>query len=112
MKNPEFTLKLPNDIQYLTVVLGYVRKIAELAGFSPREQQELEIATEEAVTNVIRHAFAPGEVSTYTVRCELTPVSMVVAVHDQGIPFDSRLIPEFSPTNNLEEITGAGLGGS
>lgn len=109
--NPEFKLTLPNDIQYLTVILGYVRKLAELAGFSVREQQELEIATEEAVTNVIRHAFAPGEVGAYDVRCEITPVSMIVAVHDQGIPFDSSRIPEFNPTDNVDEVTGAGLGG-
>lgn len=110
MTHSVFNLNMPNDIKYLAVVLGYVKKLADLAGFDARGQREMELAVEEAVVNVILHAFEPGTKSSFDIRCEILPAYMLVAVHDQGIPFDAAFIPEYYPPERLEDRANAGLG--
>ncbi len=111
MKTSICNLTIPNDIDYLPIVLDYVRSLAKLAGFESRECTELEIATEEAAANVIKHAFAPGEKSSFDIRCEIQATTMVVAVCDQGIPFDPARVAEYSPGENRDDLLAAGLGG-
>jgi len=98
-------------MSYLPVALDYVRNLAKLAGFESRDYTGLEIATEEAVTNVIRHAFAPGERSSFDIRCEIQATSMMVAVCDRGIPFDPSRVADYKPGNDLDGLSAAGLGG-
>ena len=111
MKLSICNLTIPNELDYLPVVLDYVRTLAKLAGFESREYTEMEIATEEAVTNVIKHAFAPGEKGSFDIRCEIQATSMMVAVCDQGIPFDPSKVAEYNPGENLDDMSAAGLGG-
>lgn len=111
MKSSICNLTIPNDINYLPVVFDYIRNLSKLAGFESRESLEFEIATEEAVTNVIKHAFAPGENSSFDIRCEIQATSMMVAVCDRGIPFDPSKVAEYSLGEDLEDMSGAGLGG-
>lgn len=110
MKQSICNLTVPNDMNYLPVVLDYVRTLAKLAGFESREYTEFEIASEEAVTNVIKHAFAPGEKSSFDIRCEIQATSMIVAVCDQGIPFDPSRVAAYNP-GDLDDMSAAGLGG-
>ncbi len=111
MKQSICNLTVPNDLNYLPVVLDYVVTLAKLAGFESREYLEIEIATEEAVTNVIKHAFSPGETSSFDIRCEIQATSMMVAVCDQGIPFDPSRVVEYNLGNDLDDMSTAGLGG-
>lgn len=111
MKPSTCNLSVPNDLNYLTVILDYVRTIAQLAGFESRDCTAMEIATEEAVTNVIKHAFAPGETSSFDVRCEIQATRLVVAVCDRGIPFDPSKVADYNPGSDLDEMTAEGLGG-
>ncbi|MEN6350431.1 MAG: ATP-binding protein [Syntrophomonas sp.] len=110
MKQSVCCLTVPNNLEYIPVVLDYVRSLARMAGFEASEYTELEIATEEAVSNVITHAFAPGEQSSYDVRCEIRATGMLVAVCDRGIPFDPSRIAEYNPAKNLDDLSTTGLG--
>ena len=65
------TLIVPNNIDFLPIILAYVRENARKSGFDDRDIQRIELGTEEAVTNVIEHAFAPGEEKTISVRYEV-----------------------------------------
>lgn len=55
MKQAVCCLTLPNNLEYIPVVLDFVRSLARIAGLKSNESTELEIATEEAVRlNYIR----------------------------------------------------------
>lgn len=111
MKPATCNLTVPNDMNYLSVVLDYVRTLSKLAGFESRDCTAMEIATEEAVTNVIKHAFAPDEKSTFDVRCDIQATRLVVAVCDRGIPFDPSKMADYNPGNDLDDMSAEGLGG-
>lgn len=108
----ESCLIIPNDISYLPPCLNYVRSIAELTGFDARARLDIEIAVEEAVSNVIRHAFSPEEDAHFEVKCRLIPLGIEVIIHDEGMPYDPGQVAEYSPDElNLDPFGEArGLG--
>jgi serine/threonine-protein kinase RsbW len=104
------TLTVPNDLAYLPMIQGFVRAFAAEAGFPAREVGRFDLLMEEAATNVIHGAFAEGEKATFDIACERVPAGVQITVHDEGLPFDPSLIPEYDPGADLHAQTGRGLG--
>ncbi len=107
-QNP--TLIIPNDFTYLPVILGFTAEMARLAGFDARQVQQIELAVEEAVSNVIRHAFYPGEKALFDVSCRQEAARFVVIVHDEGKPFDPEQVPTYVPGESETDYGVEGLG--
>lgn len=113
MNNEEpnrLSLKIPNDLAYLPLALNFVREAAGLAGFDVRDRQRIELAVEEAAANVIQHAFAPGEKAGFEIRLNPMATGLEITIHDQGLPFDPTIIPDYRPAESLEAQSAAGLG--
>ena len=104
-------LTVSNDPYYLPVVLDYVRGVATQCGFGDADRQRIELAVEEAVSNVIEHAFAPDEVATFDVICRRVANGLEIRIRDKGMPFDPSQMPEYQPDAGLDQQTGRGLGG-
>ena len=104
------TLTVPNDLDFVPMVQGFVRDYATGAGFDAADRARLDLLMEEAATNVIHGAFAAGERAGFDVTCERVPAGMQITVHDEGMPYDPSLTPEYDPGAALESQTGAGLG--
>jgi|Deesub1362A_J573_1020465.scaffolds.fasta_scaffold04455_3 serine/threonine-protein kinase RsbW len=81
-------LRVRAEVDYLPVVALLVREMGRRLGLSQRAVFELEHAVDEAATNIVQHAFEPDERGEYTVRLLRRPGRVVVALEDQGIPFD------------------------
>jgi serine/threonine-protein kinase RsbW len=96
-RNYSTRLTVPNDLAFLPLVTQYVAQVATLHGFTGEDTSKIEIATEEAVSNVIKHAFQPGEEATFDIFCELMPTGIRVIVADKGIPFDPEKVTPFTP---------------
>jgi serine/threonine-protein kinase RsbW len=101
---------VPNDLAFLGMIQGFVRDYVGAAGFSRADQARFELLMEEAATNVIHGAFDAGERASFDVICERIPAGVQIAVHDEGLPYDPSLTPEYRPDADLESQTGAGLG--
>ena len=71
--NTDLLLKLefPSDPELLFVVRGAMERLTERMGFSERECRSVTRAVDEAVTNIIRHAYSGPAESTY--RSDLLP---------------------------------------
>jgi serine/threonine-protein kinase RsbW len=83
-------LRLPARSSYLSLVGNVVRWFAGLAGLTHQQGEELELAVDEACTNVIRYAFpeaAEGEMTLVFSPCDQ---GLEVTIQDRGIPFDPR----------------------
>ena len=104
------TLHLPVDLAYLPAAQAFINELARLAKFSQKDITFFNIAVEEAVTNVIKHAFLPDEDATFDVICELTPVEFKVIIKDKGLPFDPNQVKNFSAEKSLEGDEQVGLG--
>jgi serine/threonine-protein kinase RsbW len=103
-------LSVPNDKDYLRIVQSSAREAAALFGFSEADVYKVELAVEEAVTNVIKHAYEAGENSTFDVICEGIPRGIKITVKEKGIPYDPKKHAEYSPDVDLDEQSGRGLG--
>jgi serine/threonine-protein kinase RsbW len=65
-----------------------VRELAAGLGFSEDEASKLELVTEEACLNVIEHAYGGDANSFFDICLERRPGQFVIAVEDQGLPYD------------------------
>ncbi len=104
------TLSVPNDLAFIPMVQGFVSAYAAGAGFDAADQARFDLLMEEAATNVIHGAFAEDERAGFDITCERVPAGMQITVHDEGMPYDPSLTPEYDPGADLESQTGAGLG--
>ncbi len=98
-KTAKTTLTLPNNVCFLHLIRAYVRELAVLAKLTEERTEALVLAADEACTNILEHAFEPGETGTFTLESELTPSLLTLAIRDKGLPFD----PGSAPTYGLPE---------
>jgi anti-sigma regulatory factor (Ser/Thr protein kinase)/GNAT superfamily N-acetyltransferase len=77
-------------VEFLPAVASFVREISIKLGLAGNDIEQLELVVEEACVNVIEHAFDPGEQGSFDVVILRKPGQVVVAVEDQGLPFDFR----------------------
>ncbi len=106
----EIRLEVPNDIRYLPIILGNVSGIADMTGFKKGDISAIELGTEEAVSNVIKHAFNPDEKVYFSVIIQPETLGLRIIIKEKGIPFDSTLIPQYKPEDlsMSEDIKGLG----
>ena len=110
MKKEISTISLPADLSYLAAIQSYVGEIANKAGFSQKDKNLILLAVEEAVSNVVKHAFSPEEEAIFEVICQLSSTELRVIIRDKGLPFDPSQVKSFSIKEALVEEKQVGLG--
>lgn len=103
-------LILHNDIQQIPQLAGFVEAIAEEKHLSQSLAMGLNLALEEAVTNVIMYAYPPGADGLVDIEAILRKESLDFIITDSGIPFDPTSAPEADITLGVEERPIGGLG--
>ena len=73
---------------YLPAVLAFLREASGRLGLAAPDVAGLERAVEEVCVNVLEHGFEPGQAASLDVILLRRPGHIVVAVEDQGRPFD------------------------
>jgi anti-sigma regulatory factor (Ser/Thr protein kinase)/GNAT superfamily N-acetyltransferase len=91
-------LTLPADARLLRLAQDYVRRLAELAGLPAEEAQSLAQGVWEACSHCINTDFDDDDAGEFTLRGELTPASLTLAVCDHGLPFDQSPEPVEPPS--------------
>ncbi len=104
------TATFPNEVSYVPVAQALVREAAIKVGFEGTPLSEIEVAVEEAVSNIANHAYDAEENSTFDIVCELGPSSLTVVLKERGIPFDPGNIPAYKPGQALDDASTAGIG--
>ncbi len=104
-------LSAPCDLSYLHIVQSFARETAKQFGFVGEDLYKIELALEEGVTNVMKHAFADDdELDTFDVICERVQMGIRIIIKEKGIPFDSRRLPRFAPVEDIEAVASSGMG--
>jgi len=104
------TLHVPADLAYLAAIQAFINELARIAKFSQKDITFFSVAVEEAVTNVVKHAFLPEQKEPFDVICELTPIEFKVIIRDKGLPFDPDRVKDFSAEKSLDGDEQVGLG--
>lgn len=98
------------DLSSLPAALAYVTDALRALGLSPKAVQEMELAVDEAVTNVVLHGYA-GTEGWIRLSCERAGEGVaVVAIEDAAPPFDPTTTPSPDLEGDADERPIGGLG--
>ena len=94
----------------LARIARFVGRATTAAGLSERAAYAVQMAVDEACTNIIEHAYGGEGVGSIDCTCEVTKDSLVITLRDHGRPFDPTLVSDPDLDVQLEERTLGGLG--
>ena len=103
-------LILHNDIQQIPQLAGFVETIAEEKNIPQAMIMSLNLALEEAVTNVILYAYPEGTDGLVDLEAILRDDCIEFILSDGGKPFDPTATPDADITLGVEEREIGGLG--
>ena len=103
-------LILHNDVQQIELLAEYIDSIAEAAGIDPSLAMSLNLALEEAVTNVIMYAYPEGTDGTVDIITEVNDGQLTFIIKDSGKAFDPTQKEDADVTLSAEERSIGGLG--
>lgn len=104
------TLVVRASLDSLSEISDFVVKAARAAGLDDQAIWEVQLAVDEAATNIILHAYGDGKQGPITLHAESKSGEFVVCLHDHGIPFNPDAVPEPDLHSPLEERKTGGLG--
>ncbi len=88
----------------------FIRKEAQRAGFSDFNIYTIEMAVDEACSNIIEHAYQGEDKGEILLSVNTDEERLTVVLEDYGQPFDPRTIPPPRPDAPLEEQREHGWG--
>lgn len=83
-----------------------LRQLLASAGWDKKKMESILLATDEALTNVIRHAYGAQEAGSMIVEVDDSPEKTEIILEDQGRKFD----PTRAPAPELPRHKPGGLG--
>jgi serine/threonine-protein kinase RsbW len=102
--------KFPAQFQYLDEMRTFVGKIAGGAGFDAKEIYSIQLATDEAASNIIEHAYADSQSGTIEIACGMHGDALMIILHDHGKSFDPSSVAPPNLKASLSERQIGGLG--
>lgn len=110
---PEWTerhLILHNDIQQIPQLADFIEQIADETRIEQSLAMALNLALEEAVTNVIMYAYPEGSDGLVDIEAILRRNSIEFIITDSGVPFDPTVAPLADVSLPAEQRPIGGLG--
>jgi serine/threonine-protein kinase RsbW len=104
------TLILKNDVSELERVMSFISELCARNSIPPEIEYDLNLAMDEMVTNIAKHAFPEGEENHFTVSINLSHQEFVAHIEDDGIEFNPLDHPAPDLDASLEERREGGLG--
>jgi serine/threonine-protein kinase RsbW len=106
----EQTLVFPGQFKSLAAISEFVGRAAEAAGLDQRAVYAVQMAVDEACTNIIEHAYGGQGRGDIEITWRVSPDKLTVILHDYGRPFDPTGVPPPDLEASLEDRNGRGLG--
>lgn len=104
------TLTIENKIEQLSLLAEFVEELCEEMELGMEMVFNLNLALEEAMTNVIMYAYPQDEVHTITLTAKREGDKLAFLLEDTGIAFDPTEVPDADTTLSAEERSIGGLG--
>ena len=106
----EFQLVIPSETKYLNLVTGLAKRAPLVAGLDDSAAAKVSIAVDEAVTNVILHAYNGEASHQVELQLRFTPQALKVHIFHsgQGMREDQIVLPD--PKEYVTHPRKGGLG--
>jgi serine phosphatase RsbU (regulator of sigma subunit)/anti-sigma regulatory factor (Ser/Thr protein kinase) len=102
-------INLPADSKNLIKVRDFVVKYGKKMGMSPKQTSEVKLAVDEAVSNIIRHAYV-GKKGAFQIEMVKLEDAVELKIKDQGVEFDWNSVLEPDLYKYVETRRKGGLG--
>jgi serine/threonine-protein kinase RsbW len=106
----KFCLQVPSSTRNLSMIREFVVKVAEQSGLSESDRDHLELAVDEACSNVIEHAYGHDVKKEVTVRATFDDDELRISVIDTGAGFDPTGVPQKELGELVRKRRTGGLG--
>ena len=106
MKNIQF----PAKFEFLDEIRDFVGDIARAGGFSDKDIYNIQLATDEAASNIIEHAYENMSDGTLELSCGMHGDAIKIVLIDHGESFDPSEIPMPDLKADLSDRKIGGLG--
>lgn len=103
-------LTLSANLDALAYVSAFITTGAERSGLDERATWQVQLAVDEAATNIVQHAYEGTEPGTFTITWEVQDNRFIVTLRDHGRSFDPQEVPTPDILSPLEERQVGGLG--
>lgn len=104
------TAKFPARHDHLKVISSFVMDAIKDSPFDDRQRYAIDLALDEACSNVIDHAYGGDEQGEIKISLDLTEIGLSITIQDCGTPFDPDCVAEPDLTSPLETRSERGLG--
>jgi serine/threonine-protein kinase RsbW len=85
-EKPELSISIPSKTELLKMVVDLTNHIATINQFSPKEAQKIALATDEAITNVIKHSYKNTKNEEIKLEFYCSPEGLKIKIIFTGIP--------------------------
>lgn len=106
----EYQLKIPSQSDNLAIIRDVVAKVASRVGFDTDEASKIELAVDEACTNVIKHAYTNNSNQMIEVSIKVDQKKLIIIVADKGKGFNPDEIKLPDLNKSIKEGRKGGLG--
>lgn len=104
------TFTLANDLAEISRLADGIETFCAPLDPGPKDLMAVQLAVEEAVTNVINHGYTDGQAHTLTVELTLEDRRLTTVITDDAPAYDPLARPEVDTSKPLEEREIGGLG--
>jgi serine/threonine-protein kinase RsbW len=101
-------VKFPANFQYLDEIRDFVAEIARQGGFEGKEIYSIQLAADEAASNIIEHAYEGVSNGEIEISCGMEAGTLKIILHDHGKSFDPASV---KPPNLKADLSKRKIGG-
>ena len=107
----ERCITVPGRFESLAQVADFVRSAMQDAGWDEDNTFRVQMAVDEACSNIVEHAYGEDAQGSIDVTCCIQDQGdLLVSIHDTGKAFDPASVPEPPVGADLEDLPEGGLG--
>ncbi len=110
VKTQEFRLNIKSQVTNLGQVAEFIERAAEACGLGEGDTYNVQMAVDEAVTNIIQHTYRGNQEGLIELCCERQGDDFVIDIRDFGKPFDPAKVHAPRTKGPLSRRSVGGLG--
>jgi serine/threonine-protein kinase RsbW len=105
-----FSLHVPSSTENLSMIRDFVKGIGNQSGMSDMEVAKLEMAVDEACSNVMEHAYGSDSTKEVSIRALVDENAVQIEVIDTGKGFDPSKVEQLKLEDLVLAKSTGGLG--
>lgn len=105
-----FSLTVDSRLERLSQIGDFVERVAHDFGLDDKQTYDVQMAIDEACSNVIQHAYGGKPNGSIDIAIEKRGKEVIVTIRDQGKPFDPKSVARPKTNVPLSERNIGGLG--